>query len=68
VLVNTYGHVKTNHFAMYLEANDESPFAPRVLAPCVGGHEGPVGESVFAVVVFWSSAEDHRPESGKSWQ
>ena len=43
-----------------LETDLESPTSARIFAPGVGGHEGPLGESVAAVVVVGSAAEDHR--------
>lgn len=35
------------------------PHAARILAPGVGGHEGPLYEAVVVVVVVWPSAQDH---------
>jgi len=36
-----------------VEPHFERPFTPGVLGPCVGGHEGPLGETVVAIFVVW---------------
>lgn len=41
------------------EPHLERPLASGVLCPRVGGHEGPLGESVVAVVVVGPRREDH---------
>ena len=37
----------------------QGPLAPRILGPCVGGHEGPFGEPILAVIIIWALRQDH---------
>ena len=49
-------------FAFTLEADEETPLSAWILAPGVGGHEGPVGESILAVIIFGTAGQNHGSE------
>ena len=44
-----------------LESSNQTPLSARILSPGVGGHEGPVGESVLAIVILGAAGKDHSP-------
>ena len=46
------------------ESNLQRPLASRVLSPGVGGHEGPLGESILTIIIIWSLRQNH---GAKNW-